>query len=85
MLESPAVAELEPRNRSSRDELVSVQRLLPFGEELRNLYSRYTAGSAFDDHDKAFFFVLDVGGISRARQLILHVEEVLSELEEFHG
>lgn len=60
-------------------------RLLPAGEELKALYLRYTGQANFDEHDKAFYFVLDVGGLSRARQLIQHVEEVLAELEEFHG
>jgi len=60
-------------------------RLLPTGEQLKQLYARYTGGAAFDDHDKAFYFVLDVGGVSRARQLIQHVAEVLAELEEFDG
>ena len=46
---------------------------------------RDTNGAAFDDHDKAFYFVLDVGGVSHARRLITHVEEVLAELEEFRG
>src|SRR3954469_6861884 len=59
-----------------------VARLLPTGDELKSLYQRYTSGSAFDDHDKAFYFVLDVGGLNRAKQLLAHVEEVLSELEE---
>src|SRR4051794_264144 len=59
-----------------------VARLLPMGDELKSLYQRYTSGSAFDDHDKAFYFVLDVGGLNRAKQLLAHVEEVLSELEE---
>ncbi len=57
-------------------------RLLPTGDELKTLYQRYTNGAAFDDHDKAFYFVLDVGGLSRAKQLLAHVEEVLAELEE---
>ena len=60
-------------------------RWLPSKTELASLYQRYTNGAAFDDHDKAFYFVLDVGGVSHARQLIAHVEEVLSELEEFRG
>lgn len=59
-------------------------RLLPTREELKKLYDRYTGGAKFDDHDKAFYFVLDVGGISRAKQLVAHVEEVLAELEELH-
>jgi hypothetical protein len=59
------------------------RRLLPAKEELKLLYQRYTENSTFDDHDKAFYFVLDVGGLSRARQLLAHVEEVLAELEEF--
>jgi hypothetical protein len=59
-------------------------RLLPIGDELKNLYDRYTGGAKFDDHDKAFYFALDVGGISRAKQLLAHVEEVLAELEELH-
>jgi hypothetical protein len=58
-------------------------RWLPSKSELASLYQRYTNGAAFDDHDKAFYFVLDVGGVSHARQLISHVEEVLMELEEF--
>ncbi len=82
VLELPAAPELE-------SDLVAqspaVQRLLPLGEELQDLYARYSAGSRFDDHDKAFYFVLDVGGLSRARQLIDHVEEVLSEMEEFRS
>jgi hypothetical protein len=77
-LELPAAPEFEP-------DAPAVQRLLPLGEELQNLYARYSAGSTFDDHDKAFYFVLDVGGLSRARQLIDHVEEVLAELEEFRS
>jgi hypothetical protein len=60
-------------------------RWLPSKTELTSLYQRYTNGAAFDDHDKAFYFVLDVGGVSHARQLIAHVEEVLAELEEFRG
>src|ERR1700676_1963466 len=40
--------------------------LLPTGEQLKELYVRYTSGAAFDDHDKAFYFVLDVGGVSQA-------------------
>jgi hypothetical protein len=63
----------------------SPARLLPIGEELKVLYARYSGEAAFDEHDKAFYFVLDVGGLSRARQLIQHVEEVLAELEEFNG
>jgi hypothetical protein len=63
----------------------ALRRWLPTKAELSALYQRYTNGAAFDDHDKAFFFVLDVGGVSRARQLIAHVEEVLAELEEFRG
>ncbi|MCC7085804.1 MAG: hypothetical protein IT427_12450 [Pirellulales bacterium] len=59
-------------------------KLLPTGDELKSLYDRYTSGTKFDDHDKAFYFVLDVGGLSRAKQLVAHVEEVLAELEEFH-
>jgi hypothetical protein len=59
------------------------RRLLPSKTDLGALYQRYTKGAAFDDHDKAFYFVLDVGGVSRARQLLAHVEEVLTELEEF--
>jgi hypothetical protein len=59
-------------------------RMLPTREELKTLYDRYTGGAKFDDHDKAFYFVLDVGGISRAKQLVAHVEEVLAELEELH-
>jgi hypothetical protein len=55
----------------------------PAKSELALLYQRYTNGAQFDDHDKAFYFVIDVGGISQARQLIAHVEEVLAELEEF--
>ena len=62
-----------------------LERMLPQPGELKALYLRYTNGAAFDPHDKAFYFVLDVGGISRARQLIQHVEEVLAELEEFSG
>jgi hypothetical protein len=58
-------------------------RMLPTKGELKSLYLRYTDNAAFDDHDKAFYFVLDVGGVSRARQLLAHVEEVLAELEEF--
>ncbi len=61
----------------------SKSRLIPTAGELKSLYERYTHGSRFDEHDKAFYFVLDVGGISRAKQLIAHVEEVLAELEEF--
>jgi hypothetical protein len=57
---------------------------LPTREELKTLYDRYTGGAKFDDHDKAFYFVLDVGGLSRAKQLLAHVEEVLAELEELH-
>jgi hypothetical protein len=60
-------------------------RLLPDRQELQDLYARYTSGKTFDEHDKAFYFVLDVGGVSRARQLIDHVAEVLAELEEFQG
>lgn len=60
-------------------------RLLPQKGDLKSLYQRYTQGSRFDDHDKAFYFVLDVGGLSRAKQLLAHVEEVLAELEEFRG
>jgi hypothetical protein len=60
-------------------------RVMPRPDELHSLYQRYTAGSSFDDHDKAFYFVLDVGGLSRAKQLVAHVEEVLAELEEFRG
>jgi hypothetical protein len=60
-----------------------LRRWLPTKAELSALYQRYTNGAAFDEHDKAFYFVLDVGGVSRARQLIAHVEEVLTELEEF--
>jgi hypothetical protein len=60
-----------------------VGRMLPAKDELKSLYLRYTDNAAFDDHDKAFYFVLDVGGVSRARQLLAHVEEVLAELEEF--
>jgi hypothetical protein len=59
------------------------RRMLPTKGELKSLYLRYTDNAAFDDHDKAFYFVLDVGGVSRARQLLAHVEEVLAELEEF--
>jgi hypothetical protein len=59
------------------------QRWLPSKSELATLYQRYTNGAQFDEHDKAFYFVLDIGGISRARQLIAHVEEVLLELEEY--
>ena len=55
------------------------------GRPCEGAEARYSAGSTFDDHDKAFYFVLDVGGLSRARQLIDHVEEVLLELEEFRG
>ena len=55
----------------------------PAKTDLTLLYQRYTNGAPFDDHDKAFYFVIDVGGISKARQLIAHVEEVLAELEEF--
>ena len=55
----------------------------PAKSELALLYQRYINGAPFDDHDKAFYFVIDVGGISKARQLIAHVEEVLAELEEF--
>jgi hypothetical protein len=62
---------------------VKTIRWLPSKSELASLYQRYTNGAAFDDHDKAFYFVLDVGGVSHARQLIAHVEEVLAELEEF--
>src|SRR5688572_23226191 len=69
---APAVAAPEPPSR-----------LMPGGGELKALYERYTNGARFDEHDKAFYFVLDVGGINRARQLIAHVEEVLSEMEEF--
>jgi hypothetical protein len=58
---------------------------VPTREELKTLYLRYTNGALFDDHDKAFYFVLDVGGTSRAKQLIAHVEEVLAELEDFQG
>jgi hypothetical protein len=72
-------------NGNQTDSPVRPRRLLPIGEELKNLYARYAGGRAFDDHDKAFYFVLDVGGLSRARQLIQHVEEVLAELEEFQG
>jgi hypothetical protein len=54
-------------------------RYMPFG------VTRYTSGTTFDDHDKAFYFVLDVGGLSRAKQLLAHVEEVLAELEEVRG
>jgi len=57
-------------------------RLLPTKSELKSLYERYTENSTFDDHDKAFYFALDVGGISRAKQLLAHVEEVLAEMEE---
>jgi len=60
-------------------------RLFPTRDELKSLYQRYSNGAAFDDHDKAFYFVLDVGGISRALQLIRHVEEVLAELEDFRA
>jgi hypothetical protein len=63
--------------------VVTEQRLLPTKEELTSLYKRYTGDAGFDEHDKAFYFVLDVGGISRARQLLAHVEEVLAEMEEF--
>src|SRR5262245_43839658 len=62
-----------------------LQRLFPTRDELKALYQRYTNGAAFDDHDKAFYFVLDVGGTSRAKQLIAHVEEVFAELEDFEG
>jgi hypothetical protein len=75
---APAAAEGPPNPSQA-------SRLLPQGGELKSLYQRYTQGSQFDDHDKAFYFVLDVGGISRAKQLIAHVEEVLAELEEFQG
>lgn len=64
---------------------ISAPRLLPTKSELKDLYCRYTEGSTADEHDKAFYFVLDVGGISRAKQLLAHVEEVLGELEEFGG
>lgn len=59
-------------------------RLFPKLDELKTLYERYSQGAKFDDHDKAFYFVLDVGGLSRAKQLLTHVEEVLAELEELH-
>jgi hypothetical protein len=57
---------------------------MPTRDELNSLYQRYTNGATFDDHDKAFYFVLDVGGLNRAKQLLDHVSEVLAELEEVH-
>ncbi len=59
--------------------------MIPTTAELKTLYLRYTDGAAFDDHDKAFYFVLDVGGLNRAKQLLHHVGEVLAELEEVRG
>jgi hypothetical protein len=70
---------------SDSDTALGSARLLPIGDELKILYQRYTNGAAFDDHDKAFYFVLDVGGLNRAKQLLAHVEEVLAELEEVRG
>jgi hypothetical protein len=70
--------------KAAEAQSASRPRLLPTGSELKSLYDRYTGGATFDDHDKAFYFALDVGGISRAKQLLAHVEEVLAELEEFH-
>jgi hypothetical protein len=70
---------------SASDTAVGSVRLLPIGAELKTLYQRYTNGATFDDHDKAFYFVLDVGGLNRAKQLLAHVEEVLAELEEVRG
>jgi hypothetical protein len=74
-----------PQNGKAAEAKTAAQpRLLPTREELKTLYNRYTGGAKFDDHDKAFYFVLDVGGLSRAKQLVAHVEEVLAELEELH-
>jgi hypothetical protein len=74
-----------PPSADSKDRSKPLSRMIPRPDELRSLYQRYTAGSSFDDHDKAFYFALDVGGVSRAKQLLAHVEEVLAELEEFRG
>ncbi len=78
--QSPVSESMQPAQAAA-----SPTRLLPIGEELKTLYVRYSGHATFDEHDKAFYFVLDVGGLSRARQLIQHVEEVLAELEEFMG
>jgi hypothetical protein len=84
---TPAAAAKKPSRRSGPKMKASngAPRLLPKRDELKSLYERYTKGSQFDEHDKAFYFVLDVGGISRAKQLLAHVEEVLCELEEVRG
>jgi hypothetical protein len=80
---APAAA--APQNgKPAETKAAAPPRLLPTREELKTLYNRYTGGAKFDDHDKAFYFVLDVGGISHAKQLVAHVEEVLAELEELH-
>ncbi len=80
---TPAAAATELA--TAADGFLTAARFLPVGAELKSLYARYYNCSQFDDHDKAFYFVLDVGGLSRARQLLTHVEEVLAELEEFQG
>ncbi len=72
-----------PMSSCSETSPAASRRLMPTIGELKSLYTRYTGGAEFDEHDKAFYFVLDVGGINRAQQLIRHVAEVLAELEEF--
>jgi hypothetical protein len=84
---APAIAENGAATETAATESATAtpegNRFLPLKDELKSLYLRYTDNATFDDHDKAFYFVLDVGGVSRAKQLLAHVEEVLAEMEEF--
>src|SRR4051812_2108944 len=75
---APTAVPIATENSVSADATIAkpkTARMLPTKDELKSLYSRYTENTTFDDHDKAFYFVLDVGGLGRARQLLAHVEE----------